>query len=72
MKLNNHESHDHSHQKGIKGVPSRIKQYFKNLYNHSKKCSMSRGSANILRSLSWARGITKSILFFKSNKLDIS
>ena len=56
MKLNNHGPQDHSAQRGIKGVPSRIKQYFKSLYNHSRKCSMSRGSANILRSLSWARG----------------
>jgi|GEM_PF-1729816 hypothetical protein len=53
MKLNNHGLHNHSDQKGVSG---RVKEYFRNLYNHSRKCKISRGSANILRSLSWARG----------------
>ena len=56
MKLNNRGPHDRPEKKGLKGIPNRIKQYFKNLYNYSKKCKISRGSANILRSLSWARG----------------
>jgi len=56
MKLTNHESHDHSEQKGLKHVPKRIKQYLQSLYNSLKYKSMSRGSCNRLRSMSWAHG----------------
>jgi len=62
MKLNNNEfhdkneAHDHSEQERKRHWPKKIKQYLQNLFNSSKCKSMSHGSYDILRSMSWARG----------------
>lgn len=56
MKLNNHGPHDHSKQKDLHHWSSKIKQYLQSFYR-SKKCkSMSHGSYDIMRSMSWAHG----------------
>ena len=57
MKLNNHNPHDHSERKeGLRHIPNKIKQYLKDLYR-SKKCkSMSHGSYDIMRAMSWGHG----------------
>jgi hypothetical protein len=56
MKLNNHGPHDHSEQNGLKHIPRKIKQYLQSLYNSRKCKSMSHGSYDIMRSMSWAHG----------------
>jgi hypothetical protein len=56
MKLFNRNPHDHSEQKGWKHIPSKVGQYLRDMFK-SKKCkSMSHGSYDIIRSMSWARG----------------
>jgi hypothetical protein len=57
MKLNTHGPHDHSEQKeGLRHIPNKIKQYLQSMYNSRKCKSMSHGSYDIIRSMSWARG----------------
>jgi len=56
MKLNNHEPHDHSEQKGLRHIPSKIKEYLQSLYHSVKYKKMSHGSCDRLRSMSWAHG----------------
>jgi hypothetical protein len=56
MKLNNHGPHDHSEQNALKHVSNKIKQYMQNLYNSRKCKSMSHGSYDIMRSMSWSHG----------------
>ncbi|HLW73192.1 MAG TPA: hypothetical protein VKR54_04020 [Candidatus Babeliales bacterium] len=56
MKLNHHDQHDHSEQKGMRHWSRKVKQYLQSLYR-SKKCNnMSHGSYDIMRSMSWAKG----------------
>ena len=56
MKLNTHEPHDHSEQKRERRWSQKIKQYLQNIYNSTKCKSMSHGSYDIVRYMSWARG----------------
>ena len=55
MKLPN-GPHDHSEQKNFRNLPKRMKQYLQSLYK-SRKCeSMSHGSYDIMRAMSWGHG----------------
>jgi hypothetical protein len=40
----------------FKRTPDKIRQYWRSLYNDSKCKCMSRGSVNINKIISWARG----------------
>jgi hypothetical protein len=52
-----HEPHEHqSEQNRERRWSEKIKQYWQNMYR-SKKCkSMSHGSYDLIRSMSWAKG----------------
>jgi len=52
----NSEEHDHSQQKGWRGIPNKVRQYVRNMFNSDKLKKMSCGSCNIVRAMSWARG----------------
>lgn len=56
MKLDNHGPHDHSQENSMRHWSKKIKQYLRNMYNSTKCKSMSHGSYDIVRSMSWARG----------------
>ncbi len=56
MKLFHNNAHDHSEQNNERHWSKKIKQYWRSLYRSDKCTSMSHGSYDIIRSLSWARG----------------
>lgn len=56
MKLFYKNAHDKSEQNNERRWSQRIKQYWRSMYRSDKCTSMSHGSYNIVRSLSWARG----------------
>jgi hypothetical protein len=56
MKLFNREQQDQVEQNNERRWSKRIKQYWRNLYRSDKCTSMSHGSYDIVRSMSWARG----------------
>jgi hypothetical protein len=56
MKFPNHGPHDHSEQNNERHWSKKIKQYWRNLYRSKKCTSMSHGSYDIVRSMSWAKG----------------
>jgi hypothetical protein len=56
MKLPNHGPHDHSEQNNERHWSKKIKQYWRNMYRSKKCMSMSHGSYDIVRSMSWAKG----------------
>jgi hypothetical protein len=56
MKLPNHELRDNSEQNNERRWSQRIKQYWRNMYRSDKCTSMSHGSYDKVRSMSWARG----------------
>jgi len=56
MKFPHHGQHNHSEQNNERRWSERVKQYMQNMYR-SKKCkSMSHGSYDIVRCMSWSRG----------------
>ena len=56
MKLPNNP-HDHTlSDKLFRHVPSKLRQYMHDMYKSSKCKSMSHGSYDIIRSMSWAHG----------------
>ena len=55
MKLNQ-DPHKHIEQNSLKRFSNKMKQYWQQLYESRKCKSMSHGSYDILRSMSWARG----------------
>jgi hypothetical protein len=59
MKLfnNHHDEDSHPEQNGvIERIRRKMRQYWNNMYCSDKCKKMSRGSSNIVRSMSWARG----------------
>jgi len=57
MKLfNDHDEHNHSEQNSLKHIPNKIRQYLRSVFNSVKSKSMSHGSYDIVRSMSWSRG----------------
>lgn len=56
MKLNNHGPHDHSEEKSMRHWPKKVKQYLRNMFRSTKCKSMSHGSYDIMRCMSWSRG----------------
>lgn len=54
--LNNHNGHDHTGHNQEKTLTGRVRQYVRNMFNSAKCKSMSHGSFDIVRSMSWARG----------------
>ena len=56
MKLTKHEIHDQAEKNNEHRWSERVKQYVRDMYR-SKKCkSMSHGSYDIVRCMSWSRG----------------
>ena len=59
MKLfnNNHDKHNHTEQNSvIERVTKKIREYWNSMYCSNKCKKMSRGSCDIVRSMSWPRG----------------
>jgi hypothetical protein len=57
MKLfNNHGEHDHSEKKETRSFTERVRQYLGNMFKSRKCKSMSHGSYDIVRAMSWPRG----------------
>jgi hypothetical protein len=57
MKLkNNHHNHAEGEGSLVKHIPNKIRQYLRSVYNSSKCKSMSHGSYDIMRAMSWGHG----------------
>ena len=54
--LNNHNGHDHADHNQEKTLTGKVRAYVRNMFRSNKCKSMSHGSFDIVRSMSWARG----------------